>query len=426
MAPAAAALAAPWVLSVPLRGASAPSNRINLACIGTGRQAVYSNIRWFLEQDDCRVLVVCDVDAWRLGRARELVDQAYASRKPSGAWGDCAALHDWRDALALPQVDAVMISTPDHWHVPMAIAAARAGKDVCCEKPLTLSIAEGRALADAVRRHGRVFRTDSEFRSLRVFQRACELVRNGAVGRLHAIRTGVPRGDVGGPTEQPMSVPEELDYDLWLGPAPLAPYTVNRVHPRQSFDRPGWMRCRDSCEGMITNWGAHLNDIAQWGHGTEETGPVRIEGRGTYPRDGLWNVLTDFEVEYRFADGVRMIYAISRPYVRFEGDAGWVEAAYGGAITASSEAILRTPLRPGDLRLPLVHEKRDWLDCIRTRGRTLADAEVGHRTTSLCQLGHIAIQVGRPLAWDPAAERFADDAEANRLLVRPMRGPWRL
>jgi len=424
---AAAAVGAPCVISASALGAAAPSNRITVGCIGMGRQAVYSNARFFLGQDDCQVVAVCDVDAWRLEQAKNQVEKHYAGKRAGGSFKGCAAAVDFRDVLASRDIDAVMISTPDHWHVPMAIMAARAGKDICCEKPLTLTIAEGRMLADTVARYGRVFRTDSEFRSIGVFQRACELVRNGRIGHLHTIRTGVPKGDVGCGPEPTMPVPDGLDYQMWLGPAPLAPYTEKRVHTPRSFARPGWMRCRDTCEGMITNWGAHLNDIAQWGHGTERTGPVDVEGRGTYPTDGLWRVLLDFHVEYRFAGGVRMIYTTGRPYVRFEADEGWIEASYGSrTIKAGSEAILRSAIRPGEIHLPLVHEKRDFLDCIKTRRRTVADAEVGHRTTSLCQLGHIAIQVGRKLTWDPDAERFPDDPEANRLLTRSMRSPWTL
>jgi len=318
-----------------------------------------------------------------------------------------------------------MISTPDHWHVPMAVAAARAGKDVCLEKPITLSVAEGRRLVETFRRTGRVFRVDSEFRSIEAFRRACELVRNGRLGRLRAIRVGVPKGDVACPPQPPMPVPTDLDYDLWLGPAPKVPYTEKRVHTPRSFARPGWMRCRDYCEGMITNWGAHLCDIAQWGHGTERTGPVEVEGRGRFPEDGLWNVLLEFQVRYRFADGVEMFYETSRPFVRFEGERGWVEASYGTRrLRAEPAALLNERIGPGEVHLPRIHEKRDFLDCVRTRRHTLEDAEVGHRTTSLCQVGHIAIQVGRRLRWDPEAERFPGDETANRLLHRPMRAPW--
>jgi len=408
-------------------GADSPSKRVTIGMIGMGRQAYHSNVKTFLSYPDVQVVAVCDVDSWRLENAKSAVEKYYAGKSRSGTFKGCSAYRDFREVLAREDIDAVMISTPDHWHVPMATAAARAGKDICCEKPLTLSIAEGRVLSDTVRRYGRVFRTDSEFRSQECFRRTCELVLNGRIGQVHTIRTGVPAGDVAGVPEPPMPVPEELDYDMWLGPAPEAPYTLKRVHPRRGYGRPGWMRVPDYCEGMVTNWGAHLNDIAQWGNGTERTGPVEVEGTGRLPRDGLWNVMLSFEIRYRFANGVRMIYTTSRPYVRFEGTEGWLEAHWGqAAIRAEPESILKSKIGPSEIHLPLKGEKRDFIDAVKTRGQTMADAEVGHRTTSLCQLGHIAIEVGRRLEWDPAAERFTNNETANRLLSRPMRSPWRL
>ena len=426
-AAAGAALFAPAIVPAGVLGAEAPASRITIGMIGMGRQAYYSNVKTFLAAPDAQVVAVCDVDAWRLDNAKKAVEEHYAKERPAGQFKGCSTYRDFRELLARTDIDAVMISTPDHWHVPMAIAAAKAGKDICCEKPLTLSIAEGRVLSDTVRRYNRVFRTDSEFRSHECFQRACELVLNGRIGKVHTIRTGVPAGDVAGPPEPPMPVPQELDYDLWLGPAPYMPYTVNGVHPRQSYERPGWMRVPGCCEGMVTNWGAHLNDIAQWGNGTDRTGPVEVEGTGQYPRDGLWNVLLSFEIQYKYANGVRLFYSIDKPYVRFEGTEGWIQADYNTrALTAEPASILKSAIGPNEIHLPLTPEKRDFLDAIRTRGRTLADAEVGHRTNSLCQIGHIAIQVGRKLSWDPDAERFTNDETANRLLSRPMRSPWRL
>jgi myo-inositol 2-dehydrogenase/D-chiro-inositol 1-dehydrogenase len=424
---ASMALAGPTIAPASVLGANAPSNRITIGMIGMGRQAFYSNLKSFLNSSDTQVAAVCDVDAWRLDNARKAVENHYAKNKRSDTFKGCSVYKDFRKLLARTDIDAVMISTPDHWHVTMAIAAAKAGKDICCEKPLTLGIAEGRALSDTVRRYKRVFRTDSEFRSHSCFQRACELVLNGRIGKVHTIYTGVPAGDIACTTQPIMTVPKELDYDLWLGPAPLAPYTEKRVHPPQSYDRPGWMRVRDYCEGMVTNWGAHLNDIAQWGNGTERTGPVEVEGSGKYPSDGLWNVLVDFEIKYKYANGVRLIYKIDRPYVRFEGTDGWVEADYNSRkVRTHPESILKAPINPDEIHLPLKDEKRDFIDAVKTRSRTLEDAEVGHRTTSLCQLGHIAIQIGRKLKWNPDAERFSDNDAANRLLSRPMRSPWRL
>jgi predicted dehydrogenase len=309
----------------------------------------------------------------------------------------------------------------------MSLAAVRAGKHVCCEKPLTRSIEEGRRLSNEVRQRGRVFRTDSEFRSLENFHRACELVRNGRIGELRTIRAGVPETDVTCPPQPEMPVPEELGYDLWLGPAPLRPYTERRVHPRQGFGRPGWMRVRDHCDGLIANWGAHLLDIAQWGHGTDRTGPVAVEGSGDYPpQENLWNVLLKFEIEYRYADGVRLHYKSDKPYVRFEGTEGWIYAEYPNVLKAEPASLLSSTIGPEETHLPFKREKRDFLDAIRKQGETMADAEVGHRTASLCHLGQIAIQVGGRLQWDPDAERFPSPPAANEMLSRAMREPWKL
>jgi hypothetical protein len=205
----------------------------------------------------------------------------------------------------------------------------------------------------------------------------------------------------------------------------MAEYTQKRVHPPHSYKRPGWMRVRDTCEGMITNWGAHLNDIAQWANGTERTGPVEVEGKGSYPKEGLWNVLLDFEVQYTYADGTKMYYETSYPYVRFEGSEGWIQANYGGReLNASSDSILNSEIGPDETHFRLKSDKQDFIDCVKTRGQTLEDAEVGHRTTSLCQIGHIAIQRGKRLEWDPDTETFQNDPEANKMLHRPMREPW--
>jgi len=426
-AAASATLLAPTIVRASVFGANAPSNRITIGMIGMGRQAFYSNLKSFLNSRDTQVTAVCDVDVWRLDNARKAVEEHYAKGEACGTFKGCSVYRNFRELLDRTDIDAVMISTPDHWHVPIAIAAAKAGKDISCEKPLTLSIAEGRALSDTVRRYNCVFRTDSEFRSYSCFQRACELVLNGRIGKLHTIRTGVPAGDIAGSPQPAMPVPEELDYEMWLGPARFAPYTEKRVHPRHSYDRPGWMRVLDYCEGMVTNWGAHLNDIAQWGNGTERTGPVEVEGSGKYPRAGLWNVLLSFKIQYKYANGIQLVYNTNRPYVRFEGTDGWVEADYNTrSLKAQPESIVKSPIKPDEIHLPLKDEKRDFIDAVKTRGQTLADAEVGHRTTSLCQLGHIAIQLGRKLKWDPDAELFTNDNTANRLLTRPMRSPWHL
>jgi myo-inositol 2-dehydrogenase / D-chiro-inositol 1-dehydrogenase len=405
-------------------GRVSPNDRTTVGLIGAGRQTMQVNLKQFFAMPEVQVVAVCEADVWRLENARAAIENHYAGQTTPGVYKGCAVYRDYRELLANRSIDAVMIGTPDHWHVPMSLEAVKGGKDVSCEKPLTRTIAEGRALADAVRKHKRVFRTDSEFRSLEIFHRACELVRNGAIGKLRTIRTGVPAGDVGCPPQSAMPVPPDLDYERWQGPAPRAPYTEKRVHTPRSYDRPGWMRHLYYCDGMITNWGAHLNDIAQWGNGTDRTGPVEVEGRGNYPpAESFWNVLLDFEVQYRFANGVRMIYSTGKAFVQFEGEGGEIYAEYPKTLTAKPASVLETKLGPDAVRFPLKSDKQDFIDAVRSRGRTLEDAEVGHRTTSLCHLGHIAIRTGKKLEWDPARERFTNDEAANRWVKEPIRDP---
>lgn len=410
---------APLLAPASFFGRTAPSNRITVGMIGVGRQAVFVNLKQFLAMPDVRVVAVCDVDRWRLENAKKQVDDAYASR-------DCRTHLDYRELLADKSIDAVMISTPDHWHVPMSMDAIRAGKDVSCEKPLTRFIAEGRALSDLATRRKRVFRNDSEFRSLDYFHRAVELVRNGKIGKLHTIRTGVPGSDVGCPPQPDMPVPEGLDYERWQGPAVHAPYTEKRVHTPRSYDRGGWMRHTYYCDGMVTNWGAHLNDIAQWGNGTDRTGPVEVEARGTYPpAESFWNVMLSFEAEYRYANGVRLFYKTDTPYVRFEGSEGWILAEYGKALQAGPASILDAKIPESGIHFPLKSDKQDFIDAVKSRGQTLQDAEVGHRTMSLCLLANIAVQVGGKLGWDPVKERFTNSEAANRWLAQPVIAPRR-
>lgn len=391
--------------------------------VGMGRQALYANLKPFLFSDDAKVLAVCDVDKWRLDKAKAEVDKHYKT-------SDCQATTDWREVVGRDDIDAIMNSTPDHWHVPISLVAVRRGKHVSCEKPLTLSIAEGRALADAVKKHGVTFRTDSECRSNSYMHKVAELVRNGYVGRIKRIEVGVPTGDVAGGKADPMPVPPELDYDMWTGPAQMKPYTLDRVHTPRSYARPGWMRCRETCEGMVTNWGTHTIDVAQLLHDTERTGPVSVEGTGQYPApgSGIWGVLLNFQIQYRYADGVVLDYHTDKgAFIRVEGDEGWIHAPWlGGQMTASDRKILTTKLKDSDIRLPQRQDKEDFLYGIKNNAATMADAEIGHRTCSMCQIGHIAIQRGRKLAWNPRTERFAGDEKANQMLHKSYRDPWNL
>ncbi|MHB8972144.1 MAG: Gfo/Idh/MocA family protein [Pirellulaceae bacterium] len=416
-----------------LSGSVAPSNRVTVGMIGVGRQVLAYNLPFFVSQPDCEVVALCDVDRWRLEVTEERTASYYGEQKNRcPKIPNCPRHVDFREVLDRQDVDAVMISTPDHWHVPMSVRAIKAGKDVSCEKPLTRSIAEGRLLSDLVTQHQRVFRTDSEFRSLPQFQRAVELVRNGRIGKLHTIRTGVPYGGrlEPSPPHVDMAVPEELNYDLWQGPAQVKPYTQERVHRIKDYERPGWMNIRDYCDGMILNWTTHLNDIAQWGNNTDRTGPVEVVGQGKFPPAGsLWDVCYEFEFTCTYAHGVKLICKTDAPYTRFEGDAGWIQANFSSADQLQAEplALLDSKIGPDELHFPLLHEKRDFLDAVKTRGQTLADAEVGHRTASLGHLGLIAIQLGRTLKFDPDKERFVGDDDANQLLALPPgRSPWAL
>jgi predicted dehydrogenase len=423
----------PLIVPSKVFGADAPGRKVNVGMIWMGRQAVGANLKPFLVNPKTQVVAVCDVDSWRLENGKKAVEAHYAKQKDNSSWKGCKAYGDFRELLANKDIDAVMISTPDHWHAVMAIMAAKAGKDVCCEKPLNLSIREGRLVADAMKKYGRIFRTDSEFRSGAAYHRVCELVRNGFIGKLHTIRTGCPTESFAGEAAPDMPVPPELNYDFWLGPAPKAPYTVNRVHtPKNVGTRPGWMRIRDYCDGMICNWGTHLNDIAQWGNKTDDTGPVEVEATGSYHKGILWNVLEKFESRFKYANGVELFYTMSEPHVRFEGDKGWVQVSAknmglyaSSGVSASSEEILKAEIPSNGEKLLRQGEKENFVDCVLSRQRPLADAEVGHRTNSICHLAHISIQLGgRKLKWDPDKELFEDDA-ANKLIARTnYQGEW--
>lgn len=406
------------------QGTVPPSERITVGFIGTGRQAIHANIPGFLYQADAQVVAVCDVDSWRMAQARALVDRFSDARRPAGPLRGCATFADWRELLARRDIDAVMISTPDHWHVPMALAALKAGKDVSCEKPLARTISEGRALADAVKREGKVFCTDSEFRTERMFHKAAQLARNNKLGKLQRIITTTPKDTTLAPQE-PMPVPPELNYKMWLGSAPKKPYTLQRVHPRQDIKgRPGWLCIRDYADGMLANWGAHLNDIAMWANDTEHTGPVEIEASGKFPPpDNLWNVIQEFEAHFLFANGVRLLCKTGKPCIRLEGTEGWVQVDYPSHIEVEPESLLTWEPGTDDLKLPrITSEKRNFLDAVKSRSQPLYDAEAGHRNSSLSHLAIASIELGRKLKWDPEAEVVVDDQEANRHLSLSTRG----
>jgi predicted dehydrogenase len=438
---------AAWELSTILPasvfGQRAPSKKIHIGQIGCGRIANEMDLPGILKHEVAQVVAVCDVDSLRLAQTRQRVEKFYAGKQASDNALAVKVYGDYRELLKDPGIDAVAISTPDHWHSEPVAAAALAGKDIYVQKPLSITIAEGRAVSDIVRAKGCMFQIGSQQRSdapWPQFRRACELVRNGRVGQLHTIQVGLPT-DPAGDEEPEMPVPPNLSYDMWLGCAPWAPYTEKRVHPQNSLsERPGWLRIESYCLGMITAWGSHHVDIAHWGMGTELSGPVEVEGKAEFPKKGLWNVHGPYHVEMKYANGVTMILDNNFPNgVRFEGSEGWVFVSRGSgkatvsdpgtgnteALAASRRKILDSKLGPHETHLYASPDHHlDWLRSIQTRRPGATSPEIAHRSTSACEIGWIAMKLGRKLRWDPVREEFADDAQANALRSRAQRAPY--
>ena len=431
------------------RGHLAPSDTINVGQIGCGRIARDHDMPLTLRNVGVRMVAVCDLDGLRADEGRQFVLDFHARVRSSAP--EVRVYYDYRDLIAQPDIDAVVISTPDHQHFLPALEAALAGKDIYMQKPFSLTVKEGRILSDVLHRLGIVFQVGSQQRSLDPwphFKHACELVRNGRIGELRTVQVGLPGDPPGGDTT-PMPVPEHLDYDRWLGTTPEVYYTVDRVHPQEripparGYSRPGWLRCEQFSAGMITGWGAHHVDTAHWGMGTEFTGPIELEATAEFATGGLWDVHGDFTVEARYANGVTMLISGDFPNgVRFEGSGGWIFVTRGGApvtasdpvtrqrqspLQASDPAILESEIGTDELHLYESPEQHtNWIDCIRSRRTTVAPVEVAHRSTSACLLAHIAMKLQRPLRWDPINERFHDDDEANAMLSRPQRFPYNL
>jgi predicted dehydrogenase len=424
-------------------GGVAPSNRVAVGCIGVGPQGrgVMGN---FLAQADGRVIAVCDVYKPHLQAACDQVNQRY---QDSG----CAVYEDFQELLARKDLDAVLIATPDHWHVPVAIAAARAGKDMYVEKPLGLSVAEDRLLRMTVQTHKRVFQFGTQQRSSSQFRQACELVRNGRIGALKQINVWAAASRPGGSTKQ-APPPEGLNYDRWLGPAPNTPHIEGKCidsPPGQPWKT--WWYIYDYALGFVAGWGVHPLDIAYWGHPAMMKGVMAVEGKGIFPTEGACNTSIAWDVNFTFADGVSMKFRGTRngydqvndmndmrpweqKYGRaadhgttFEGTDGWV-LVDRGAIKTYPEKLLEEKLGPNDVHLiRSSNHVRNFLDAVKSRAKTICPIEDTVYADTLCHLADIATRLKRPLKWDPASERFVQDEEANRkLALRPMREPWRL
>ncbi|MCK4293261.1 MAG: Gfo/Idh/MocA family oxidoreductase [Planctomycetes bacterium] len=438
----ATAIGFPYIVSSMALGKAgnvAPSNRITMGSIGVGGMGT-NNMRAFLSQGDVQVVAVCDVvkasneyghwykNGWQgpwFGRepARKIVQDHYARKTQSGKFRGCDAYVDFREVIARDDIDAVCITTPDHWHAIPVIMAAKAGKAIYCEKPLSLTIAEGRAMATAVQRYGVVFQTGTQRRSNQQFRFICELVRNGRIGRLKKIITSIGANNKEAPPKdwKPMLVPEWLDYEMWLGPAPWVPYHKDRCLYTFRFGL-------DYSGGQTTNLGAHFIDVAQWANGTDRTGPIEIEDLGgEYPADGFFTTVTKVHYKARYANGVEVSCKTDPGGpMRFEGTEGWIQLK-GSKLTSQPESLKSSVIGPNEIHLYKSNDHhRNFVDCVKEHREAAAPIEVGHRSTSICNLGNIAMTLKRKLRWDPQIERFKNNDEANRMLARGTRSPWHI
>jgi predicted dehydrogenase len=438
----------PSILPNTVFGAPAPSNRINVGFIGLGNQSTI-DLPAFLQNNDVQVVAVCDVNtasygynnpAHFLGRkpGQDTVNAYYAKKSKSGKYDGCRAYTDFRELLARDDIDAVAIVVPDHWHALMTVMAAKVGKDIYCEKPLALTVEQGQKMVEAVRKYTRILQTGSQHRSGPSARHACELVRNGRIGRLERIKTTVPVNNAvdPGPGWKAMPVPEGFDYDTWLGPAPLAPYHSGRCLYRFRFNL-------DYSGGQVTNFGAHAFDVAQLGHGTDRTGPVEFEDTGAEwpPAGSLYNTATKVSFRARYADGVELTCVTDgkTSYTRFEGTEGWVQYS-SGKLQTYPESLKSSVIGSNEIHLPVGNARqtedayrnylpdhvRNFLDCIKSRHEPVGPVDIGHRTASICNLGNIAMRLKRKIRWDPDKEQIVGDDEASRMLSRPMRAPWTL
>lgn len=429
----------PTIIPASVIGKNPPSDKINIGWIGCGRQG-RGDVTGTMRFDSAVFVAVADVDSKRAELGKTFVEGLY---KRSGKEGyvDVKIYDDYKELLLKKEIDAVMITTPDHWHSQPAIEAALAGKDIYLEKPTSLTITEGRLLSDVVKKQKVILQVGTQQRSSSQFRVAAELVRNGRIGKLHTVKIGLP-GDPAGPDAPEMPIPETLNYDMWLGSTPEVYYTEIRVHPQNDFGRPGWLRCEQFGAGMITGWGQHHFDSAAWGMDTEYTGPVSIEAVAEFPKAGLWDVHGDFMAKAEYKNGVTMYTSGGYPNgVRYEGTEGWIFVTRGNyratdsdpipdgpgqkPLDASDPKILSSVIGPNETHLYVSENQQgNWLDCIKSRKEPISPVEIGHRACTVCLVTHIAMKLGRKLNFDPDKERFVNDDEANKMLSRPQRAPY--
>ncbi len=438
---AAGTIILPTIVPASVISKNPPSDKINIGWIGCGRQGS-GDVSATMRFDSAMLVAVADVDSKRAIMGKQLIEGFYSKKTGNSNYVNVKTYGDYKELLLDKSIDAVIITTPDHWHSQPGIEAALAGKDIYLEKPTSLTIAEGRLLSDVVIRKKVILQVGTQQRSSAQFRVAAELVRNGRIGKLQTVKIGLP-GDPSGPEAPEMPVPKNLNYDMWLGSTPQVYYTEIRVHPQNSInDRPGWLRCEQFGAGMITGWGQHHFDSAAWGMDTELTGPVSIEAVAQFPKSGLWDVHGDFMSKAEYKNGITMLTSGGYPNgVRYEGSEGWIFVTRGNyratesdpipqgpgqkPLEASDPKILTSVIGPNEIHLYKSDSQQgNWLDCIKSRKEPISPVEISHRACSVCLVTHIAMKLGRKLTWDPGTERFTDDAEANSLLSRPQRAPY--
>ena len=431
-----AAAAAPLILPRRLFGAQAPSNRLRIGQIGCGRIAQVHDVPAVLKSGSADYVAVCDLDSRRAGESRQQITDFY--RQAGGAVPDIHIYSNYRELLTHPDLDAVVISTPDHWHAQLVAAAVLAGKDVYVQKPFTMTVREGILLRDLVARTGRIVQVGSQQRSTSQFRFACELVRSGRIGAVRRVEIGLPI-DPTAPDAPRQPVPANLQYEAWLGTAPEVYYTEQRVHPQKGYGRPGWLRNESFCLGMITGWGSHHYDTMHWALNTELTGPSHIEATAEFPKNRIWNVHGAYQIDLTYPAGVQVSVSDKHPNgLKFIGAEGWIWVTREGTTTASDPGSTGTPLpaldasdkrllAPEGLQVQLprsAEHHKNWLDCIRSRQEPIAPARIAHRSGSACIVSWIAMKLGRPVTWDPRAEAFVNDPRADALLARNERSPY--
>jgi len=417
---AAASIAGPLILVSGGKLRAAPNERLNLGVIGTGKRAG-ELLGTFLGRADIQVVAVCDVHKLRRETAAKRIDEHYTKGSKSDDYKSCKVYTDFRDLLQHKDLDVVLIATPDHWHAIPCISAAKAKKDIYCEKPLTLTVVEGRKIVEAVKDNKVIFQTGSQQRSEfgNNFRTAVEYVRSGRIGKLKTVRIGDGVGDPAEVCNLPdQETPEGVDWDTWLGPAPKRAYHED-LCPRGVHNHfPAFRKYREYAGGYLADMGAHHFDIAQWALNMDGSGPVKIEP----PRDEK----AKRGLRFVYASGIEMIHTDGGPDCSFEGSDGTINATRGG-INCKPEGILKEPLTDKDFHVyPSNSHVGNWVECVKSRKETICPAEIGHRSATICHLANIGYQLRKELAWDPEKEQFVDNAEANKLLSRAMREPWTL